>query len=144
MTDQPVDFDDLKLAWQLLDRRVERQHALALMAFTDRQAGKARSSLRPLVWGQVAQIAFGVAFVLAAAKVWTSDWPVVHLRAAGFVMHAYGVLLIVLGARTIGLANRLDYAAPVVAIQKQLAALTHWYVWCGLAVGPVWWLLWMP
>ena len=32
----------------------------------------------------------------------------------------------------------------MVAIQKQLAALTRWYVWCGLAIGPVWWLLWMP
>ena len=59
-------------------------------------------------------------------------------------MHAYGALLIVLGARTIGLARRLDYAAPVVAIQKQLGELTRWYVWCGLAIGPVWWLLWMP
>ena len=144
MTDHPLDFDDLKLAWQILDRRVERQHALALMAFKDRQAGKARSSLRPLVWGQVVQIGFGLAFVLVALDVLTSQWPVVHLRIAGLVMQAYGALLIVLALRTIGLANRLDYAAPVVAIQKQLAALTRWYVWCGLAIGPVWWLLWMP
>ena len=144
MTDHPIDFDDLKLAWQILDRRVERQHALALLTFKDRQAGRVRRSLRPLVWGQVAQIAFGVACVLAAAKVWTSHWPVMHLFLAGFVMHAYGVLLIVLGARTIARANRLDYAAPVVAIQKQLAALTRWSVWCGLAIGPAWWLLSMP
>ena len=102
MTDHPVDFDDLKLAWQILDRRVERQHALAVIAFKDRQAGKTRSSLRPLVWGQVVQIAFGVLFVVVALKVWTSQWPVVHLRVAGMVMHAYGVLLIVLAATTIG------------------------------------------
>ena len=144
MTDHPMDFDDLKLAWQILDRRVERQHALALMAFKDRQTSKARSSLRPLAWGQVAQIAFGWAFVLLAAKVLTSHWPVVHLRVAALVMQAYGVLIIVLGARTIGMATRLDFAAPVVAIQKQLGELTRWYVWCGLAIGPVWWLLWMP
>lgn len=144
MTDQPVDFDDLKLAWQILDRRVERQHTLALLAFKDRQAGKARASLRPLVWGQVAQIAIGVALMLAALKVWRTEWAVVHLRAAALILHAYAVLLIMLGLRTIELAGRLDYAAPVVAIQKQLAALTRWYVWCGLAIGPVWWLLWMP
>ena len=143
MTDHPVDFDDLKLAWQILDRRVERQHTLALLAFKDRQAGKASASLRPLVWGQVAQIAIGVVLMLAALKVWRTEWPV-HLRAAGLILHAYAVLLIVLGVRTIELAGRLDYAAPVVAIQKQLAALTRWYVWCGLAIGPVWWLLWMP
>ena len=144
MTDHPVDFDDLKLAWEILDRKVERQHTLALLAFKDRQAGKARASLRPLVWGQVAQIAIGVALTLAAIKVWRTEWAVVHLRVAGLVLHTYALLLIVLGVRTIELAGRLDYAAPVVAIQKQLAALTRWYVWCGLAIGPVWWLLWMP
>jgi hypothetical protein len=144
MSDHPVDFDDLKRAWQILDRRVERQHTLALLAFKDRQAGKARASLRPLVWGQVAQIAIGVVLMLAAIKVWRTEWPVVHLRAAALLLHAYAVLLIGLGAWTLELAARLDYAAPVVAIQKQLASLTRWYVWCGLAIGPVWWLLWMP
>jgi hypothetical protein len=143
MTDQPVDFNDLKLAWQILDRRVERQHTLALLAFKDRQTGKAKASLRPLVWGQVVQIAIGVVLMLAALKVWRTE-SAVHLRAAGLILHAYAVLLIVLGVRTIELAGRLDYAAPVVAIQKRLAALTRWYVWCGLAIGPVWWLLWMP
>ncbi len=144
MTGRPNDFDDLKLAWQTLDRRLERQQALALLAFRDRQAQKARSHLRPLVWGQVLQILFGVVLVVAASRVWAAWWPVMHLRLAGLGLHAYGVVLIVLASQTISLTRRIDYAAPVVTIQKQLAALRRWHLWCGLAVGPVWWLLWMP
>jgi hypothetical protein len=144
MTSQPIDFDDLKLAWRTLDRRLERQQALALLAFKDRQAQKARAHLRPLVWGQTLQILFAVVLIVAASRVWTAWWPVLHLRVAALGLHAYGVLLIVLASQTISLAGRIDYAAPVVGIQKQLAALRRWHVWCGLAVGPVWWLLWMP
>jgi hypothetical protein len=144
MTSPPIDFDDQKLAWRTLDRRLERQQALALLAFKDRQAQEARTSLRPLVWGQSLQIVFGVVLIVAASRVWTAWWPVMHLRVAALGLHAYGVLLIVLASQTISLAGRIDYAAPVVGIQKQLAALRRWHVGCGLAVGPVWWLLWMP
>ena len=35
MTDMPLDIDDLKLAWQGLDRRLERQNALAFQHFKD-------------------------------------------------------------------------------------------------------------
>lgn len=51
-----MELDDMKAAWQTLDRRLEQQHALNLQLFRDSRADKARSGLRPLFRGQVAQI----------------------------------------------------------------------------------------
>jgi hypothetical protein len=144
MTDMPMDIDDLKLAWQGLDRRLERQNALAFQLFKDGRVKKARSRLRPLYWGQMAQILVGVLVIAASVSVWTAHWQLLHLRLAGLVMHVYGVLLIIAGGRTLGFVSRLDSAAPVVAMQRQLALLRRWHVLCGMTIGLSWWLLWMP
>lgn len=63
---------------------------------------------------------------------------------AGVVLHVYGVALVAAGGRTVFFTTRLDYAAPVVTIQRQLADLRAWYVRCGLWLGQAWWFLWMP
>jgi len=60
------------------------------------------------------------------------------------ILHAYAVLMIVLGARVLWRLYSLDFAAPVVSIQKQLEQLRGSYVSSGLAVGLPWWLLWIP
>lgn len=49
--DTTMELDDLKQAWRTLDQRLQRQNALALQAYRDRQAGKARRGLRPLLFG---------------------------------------------------------------------------------------------
>ncbi len=144
MTDFTMDIDDLKLAWQSLDRRLERQNALAFQLFKDGRVKKARSRLRLLYWGQMVQILVGVLVIAASVSVWTVHWQVLHLRLAGLVMHVYGVLLIIFSGRTLWFISQVDYAAPVVAIQRQLAELRRWYVLSGLAIGYSWWLLWMP
>jgi serine/threonine-protein kinase len=45
---------------------------------------------------------------------------------------------------TLGQISRIDYAAPVVAIQKQFAKLRRTYVISGIVVGLPWWIMWMP
>ena len=139
-----MDIDDLKLAWQTLDRRLERQNALAFVQFKDRRVHTMRARLRPLDWGQILQNAVGALVVVAGVAVWARQWPVVHLRIAGLLMHLYGGLLIVAASHTLWLLSRIDYAAPVVAIQRQLGELRQWYVRSGMAIGYAWWLLWMP
>jgi len=67
-----------------------------------------------------------------------------HRKIVFKVANVYGLLLIVLGARTIHLINRIDYSAPIVTIQKQLARLRGFYIRCGMTIGIAWWLLWIP
>ncbi|MFD0740483.1 serine/threonine protein kinase [Lysobacter koreensis] len=143
--DTIMELDELKSTWQALDRRLQQGNALNLQLLRDGKLDKARSHLRPLFWGQVAQIGFGALFVLLAAALWigTRDLPA-SVLVSGIVVHAYGVACIVAAGITLGLMSGLDYAAPVLEIQKQLAKLRRFYVVSGMVVGLAWWLLWLP
>lgn len=139
-----MELDDLKQAWHALDARLEQQNALGLQLLTDRKLDKARRQLRPLWWGQVAQMLFGVLCVLLGATCWNLHADQTPLLVAGIVVHVYGIATIIAGGITLGLIGRIDYAAPVVHIQKQLARLRRFYVASGAAVGLAWWVLWVP
>ena len=67
-----MELDDFKSAWQSLDRRLQRDDTLKLHELRERKLDKARGSLRPLYWGQVVQILFGVPFILLASLLWMS------------------------------------------------------------------------
>jgi len=144
MSDRVTDFDDLRLAWRHLDQRLARQEAIALDGLRHRRLDGVRATLRPLRWGQRLQIPLGALVVVWAAWTWRSRWDMVNVRTAAFVVQAYGVALIVAGAQTLAMLARIDYGAPVLEIQRRLAALQRWYGLSGLVLGMAWWLLWLP
>ena len=139
-----MEFDDMKAAWQTLDRQLEQQHALNVQLFRDSRADKARSGLRPLFWGQIAQILFGFMMILLGVSVWSSHREITHLLISGIIVHVYGVVAIMLAGITLGMIGRLDYSAPVLVIQRQLAQLRTFYIRNGMIVGLSWWLFWIP
>jgi len=139
-----VELDDLKRAWQALDRRVDAQAALNLHTFKDNTFDKMRGGLRPLIFGQAIQIAVGVLIALWSGAFWTEHLDTPHLLIAGLLVHAAGISMIALGAAMQVLIAHIDYSAPVLAIQRQLAQVRKLYVYGGLAAGLPWWLLWMP
>lgn len=142
--DTTMEFDDMKAAWQTLDRRLEQQHALNLQVFRDLRQEKARSGLRPLFWGQLSQIVFGFLMILLGVSAWSSPGATTPLLLSGIIVHAYGVLAIALAGITLGMIRRLDYAAPVLLIQKRLAQLRTFYVRSGMIIGLSWWVFWIP
>ena len=139
-----MELDDLKSAWQSIDRRLEQQHSLELTLYRDHKLDRARSGLRPLLVGQVASILCGILLIGVSVAFWTSHREVRHLMLAGLTMHAYGVLMIIVGGRTVYLIRQIDYSAPVVRIQRQLGQLRRFYVRGGMTIGLAWWLLWIP
>ena len=139
-----MELDDFKQAWQTLDRRLERQNAINLRLYSDGKLDKARAGLRPLVWGQALQMGFGVLLMLIAGSFWVDHRDVPHLLLSGLVVHAYGLAITILGGVTLGMISRIDYAAPVLGIQQQLARLRRFYIRGGLVAGLAWWLLWIP
>ena len=138
-----MELDDLKSAWQILDRRLETQTALQLHVFREGKLDKLRGSLRPLVWGQVAQIVFGALMIVLGVACWAQNPDVPMLFGAGLSLHVYGVVAIIFAGVTLGRIGRIDYAAPVLAIQKQLAQLRRTYILNSLCAGLPWWLLWI-
>ncbi len=141
--------DELKAAWQSLDRRLERQNAISLLLLKDDRSKRMRSSLRPLFWGQLLQMLFGLLFVALAASLWiragsaSLDLPW-HVVLAGVFVHAYGVAAIALAGCTMGLIRTIDYSLPVLGIQKQLLKLRRFYIVSGMIVGLPWWFMWVP
>lgn len=139
-----MDIDDLKQAWQTIDRRLEQHNTLQLRLYRDSKIDTLRHRLRPLVWGQAMQILFGVAVVIMSAAFWSSHRQETPMLVAGIVMHLYGITTIIMGTTTLARLSRIDYSAPVVTMQKQLAGVRRLHVLGGMLVGLPWWVLWLP
>jgi len=85
-----------------------------------------------------------VLVVVLSAAFWSQHRQEMHLFIAGVALHVYGVATIIAGGVTLGALSRIDYAAPVLAMQKQLAGVRKIYVISGMCVGLPHWVLWVP
>jgi len=136
--------DELKLAWQQLGDRLERQHTVQLELLRDRKRDRMKRSLRPLFWGQLLQVVFGVALILLGVACWTRNPAPGGFFLAGLLVHAFGVVTAAAGGIVAGLVGGLDLSAPVLALQKRLGLLRRAYILAGIAVGWPWWVMWLP
>ena len=141
--DTTMELDDFKSAWQALDRRLRLDNELKLHVMRERTLDKARGSLRPLFWGQVVQILFGIAFLLLASLLWMSQPAHASSIVAGVLVHGYGVLMIIAAGVVLGALREVDYAAPVLDIQKKLLRARTLYIRSGMVAGLPWWFLWI-
>lgn len=138
-----MELDDFKSAWQTLDRRLQLDNALKLHALRERSLDKTRSHLRPLYWGQVAQTLFGLVFILLGGLLWISHPAHASTIVAGVLVHAYGVLTIISAGVVLSVIGKIDYAQPVLGIQKQLLRARTLYIRSGMVGGLPWWFLWI-
>ncbi len=139
-----MEFDDFKSAWHVLDARLQRDNTLNLELLRAHRFDKARSSLRPLFVGQLVQMLFGLGFILLAALLWSSKPDAAAVIVAGVIVHAYGVACIILAGIVLGGISKLDYTAPVLEIQTQLARVRRAYILSGMVAGLPWWFMWVP
>jgi hypothetical protein len=139
-----TELDDLKTAWQTLNRNLERQHTLALHQFKEGKLARFRAGFRPLVVGQIIQLISGALLSIFAGSFWFDHPGVPHLMFYGISLHAYGIMFIVFAARDLFLISRLDYAAPVLALQKQIADLRAWHVRAAIWFGIAGCFIWIP
>lgn len=139
-----TELDDLKSAWQTLNRNLERQHALALHQFREKKLHRFRIGFRPLVIGQIIQIICGALLALCGGSFWFDHIGVAHLMIYGLSVHLYGILLIVFAARDLYLIKHFDYAAPVLTLQKQIADLRQWHARAGFWFGITGCIIWVP
>jgi hypothetical protein len=128
-----MELDDMKLAWQTLDRRLELRNALELDLFKERKLDKMKSGLRPLVFGQIAQLALGIVMTAVFAPFWVEHVRTPHLLAYGLSLHAYALMMMAFAVRDLHMIRSIDYSRPVLEIQKRIAELRAWH----LRIGPV-------
>lgn len=141
------ELDDLKAAWQALDRKLDRQNDLLLSQTLHRlhkRFKRFKRRLLPLQLGQAIQMLLGVVLVLPAISVWSTLRDGSVLFWAGILLHVYGVLMIIVSGVMLGLLAQIDSSASVLKNQKRLATARRYYVISGMCLGLPWWFLWIP
>ena len=137
------DYKELKIAWKELGQHLERQNTLTLRHLKENKLTHVRFGLRPLLLGQILQLVLGIIIAGVSAQFWVNHRSILHLLLGGLFLHAYGIMFIAFALRDLLLIFRIDYAAPTIVIQKQLAELRAWHIrtafWFGLS-GSVMWL----
>lgn len=139
-----TELDDLKSAWQTLNRNLERQHTFALHQFKESKLARFRSGLRPLAAGQIIQLICGVMLTGFSAQFWVKHLGEYHLMTYGILFQGYGMMLAGFAVRDLMLIHRIDYGAPVVALQKEIAALRAWHLRAGMWLAVAGCFIWMP
>ncbi len=139
-----MELDELKQAWQSLDRQLQQQKRINLELLTETRMRKAKAGLHWLQALSVGQILVGLVVTVFCASFWSAHMDAPALLLSGIVLHVYGVAMIITGVMEMLLLVRTDYAAQVVTIQKYLTLLRQWRIrtkrWFGLAQ----WILWIP
>jgi len=139
-----TELDELKSAWQTLNRNLERQQTLALHQFKETKLARFRSGLRPLAAGEIIQLICGAILAGLSGQFWMKHFDAYHLMAYGILLHAYGLMLAGFAVRDLILIHQIDYGAPVVAIQKQIAALRAWHLRTGMWFAIAGCFIWIP
>lgn len=146
-----MELDDLKQALTRLDKRFEAQAAVDLAYARRETRNRAADGLRPLARGMIGLIVTGGITALLGVLTWhgsafSPGGVSGHIGpfVSGILFHVYGVAMIMFGVIVRVLIANIDWAAPVVSIQRRLAKVRRAYVLAGIVIGLTWCVLWMP
>lgn len=138
-----MELDELKQAWQALDRRLQQQNTLQLESLRTERAGRVTASLRPLALGQLVQIAFGIAMIAAGTGLWTDAGDNTLILLCGIALHLYGIATGAAAGIVLFHVARIDRTLPVVELQRRLVVLRRAHIIGGRVAGLPWWVLWL-
>ena len=136
-------LDDMKLAWQAMDQKLDASLRLNFALLRSEQLNRVRSPLRMLTLELAVEIVAS-----AAGLVWLGSFLADHISQFRVIwpaglLDAWLVLCLGTSIRQLILANSINYHAPVTAIQRQLGELRlarlgsiRWILLTGQAV---WW-----
>ena len=118
-----MELDELKAAWQVLGDRLERQEAIQWQLLRDRKLDRVRASVRPLFWGQALQAMLGIGLLVLGVACWGRNTDVPGLFATGIVLHAFGVVTMVMAIITMSLIGTM--AGAYFANKKSAALIAY-------------------
>ena len=139
-----TEFDTLRRQWREMQDRLEAQQALNLQLLTENRIERARSRLRPLLAGQVLQVMIGGLCTVFFARFWIAHMDEWRALVSGLLMHGWSVALLLSAVVEILLVLRINYAQPVLTIQKYLGVLQFWRTRRAPLLGLAFWVLWLP
>jgi hypothetical protein len=123
-----MELDELKQQWQALDRKLDRSLTLNMRLLTEARTRSSKRQLLPLLLLQPLQALVGVSLVIFFARFWSANLEAPALVAGGLMLHALSIGLIIDAVMRMLLIMRINYASPVLTIQRYLALLRRWEV----------------
>ena len=124
-----MELDELKSSWRRLDQRVHELTLINRSLSIDNAVGKARSRLAPLMIGAAAGALIGAAFAIVSAIYVGDHWDSPAALFAGSFLCLMSLAYASVHAVRLHLAQRIDFALPVIEIQRSLASLQRWEAW---------------
>jgi hypothetical protein len=139
-----MDIEELKLAWQKLETQMQQQNDRHSALLRDNRVQQLRTGMLPLALSYFATMLLGMLgiFIISLDKPSTPVTDVVWY--CGMLSGSYCVSVVALAFVALLRYGQIDYAAPVVRIQEQLARLHKAHVQCGMFASASWLLLWLP
>ena len=139
-----MEIDEMKAAWRELDRRMDAGVERDQRIWKELKLDRTRSALRRLAGGPVVECAIDALAVLLLGVLLVEHIQAVRFAVPILALHIAAIVKLSATVRQLVLIAGIDYAAPVVEIQRRLAALralririTRW----ALLLAP---LLWTP
>src|SRR5687767_2932741 len=121
-----MELDELKASWRGLDRRMSQLHAMNFALLTDAQRRKARWRLLPVFVGALFSLGVGGWLVGVCARFWVAHLDTMSSVVAGVALHAASIGVVIVGAVQLLIVVRVNFAQPVVTMQRYLALLQAW------------------
>jgi hypothetical protein len=133
-----MELDELKRQWQEMDRKLDRNIALNLRLLTEKRTRWTKLRLVPMLLLQPVQMVIGLALAIFFARFWIANLGTMSLVISGVFLHALSVGLIIDAVVRTVLIVRINYASPVVTIQRYLALMRRWEIrsfkWSWVAI----------
>jgi hypothetical protein len=141
-----MELDDMKLAWNELNRRIEHSDALNATLRREIKVDKAQSALRRWLWLPAGELVFALIGCAWSGGFLADNYSLVLQGPWGAVPALIFFLLSIFSAvaavRQLVAIGSIDYAAPVLAIQRQLLLIRRLRIrltqWGLLAWLPLW------
>jgi hypothetical protein len=137
-----MEFDELKKQWEGLDAKLDSAMRLNRRVLDERVLNKAGSAMNRLGWLLALELALGVVAVLLTGSFVADHIRETRFLVPGLVLHVFGIAQIGALVRQIVMTRQIDYAAPLVEIQKRIESLEIFSIWTfvgTLLVSPLLW-----
>ena len=139
-----MELDDMKTAWRELDRRIDTGIERDRRIWKELKLEQTRSTLSWLAGWPLLELVIDVLAVVLAGAFLAEHIHVVRYAVPAIMLQVAAILKLSATIRQLAMIARIDYAAPVVAIQRQLAALRALRIRTTMWIFLLALLLWTP
>lgn len=139
-----MELDDMKTAWRELDRRIDAGTEVDRRIWKELKLEQTRSTLSWLAGWPLLELVIDILAVLLVGAFLAEHIHAARYAVPAIVLQVAAILKLSATIRQLAMIARIDYAAPVVAIQRQLAALRALRIRTTMWIFLLALLLWTP